>query len=55
MYNPVNLFQGPAQKTIPCDVLIPQEIPHKVKGLPGEIEYVSVKDKLLEAGVALRK
>ena len=39
---------------LPCDVLLPEELPSKIQGVPGELQYISVKSRLLDMGVALR-
>ena len=46
--------QGQATDVLPCDVLLPEELPSKIQGVPGELQYISVKSRLLDMGVALR-
>ena len=50
----VVLSQGQATDVLPCDVLLPEELPSKIQGVPGELQYISVKSRLLDMGVALR-
>ncbi|XP_067945924.1 uncharacterized protein [Watersipora subatra] len=45
---------GQAKDVLPCDLLIPEEQPRKYQGVQGEMIFISVKDRLLEKGVALR-
>jgi len=47
--------QGQAAEVLPCDVLLPQELPSKIQGMQGEIIHISLKEKLLDSGVALRE
>ncbi|KAF6032245.1 hypothetical protein EB796_009464 [Bugula neritina] len=46
--------KGQAAEVLPCDVLLPKNFPVKYKECK-EIIHISLKDKLLDSGVALRK
>lgn len=49
-----SIVQGQATDVLPCDVLLPEELPSKIQGVPGELQYISVRNRLLDMGVALK-